>query len=306
VRERLMLTFPGVLRLSGGAGTVSVRGMRALVTAALALAAVAGGALPASAARVYAGDPVDGRLQLVLELSDDGTALERVSFLLHGWCNRTDSMLHAGTTTGVAQLPDRPAPGATLLLTPSPVAGGGLEARLLSSRASGPDRVDVARGTLTGRLTATRGSGTLRVRRTVAERATGRVLRSCARTLRWRAVRDPGRVFGGSTSAGAPVVLRMSRDHRRVTRTIVSWAARCRRASFYVEPHDWWLLPFGLTAAGRFDERYRYDAGRGGRVIGRFAGRVGTTTASGRFTSRFQSRRDRCPLAPQTWTARTG
>lgn len=280
--------------------------MRTLVTSVLAFAALVAGAVPASAARVYAGDPVSDRLQLVLEVSDDGSALERVSLFLHGWCNRTDYMVHAGTTTGVAQLPDRPAPGATLLLAPSAIAGGTLDATLLAVRASGSDLVDVARGRLTGRLTATRGEGTLRVQRTVAERATGKVLRSCTRTLRWRAVRDPGRVFGGSTSAGAPVVLRVTRDHRRVTRTIVSWAARCRRASFYVEPHDWWLLPFGLTAAGRFDERYRYDAGRGGRVVGRLAGRVGATTASGRFTSRFVSRRDRCALRPQTWTARTG
>jgi hypothetical protein len=280
--------------------------MRALVTAALALAALAAGAGPASAARVYAGDPVSDRLQLVLDVSDDGTALERVSFLLHGRCNRTDHMVHAGTTASVALLPDRPVAGATLLLGPSPVAGGVVDATLVAARASGTDLLDVARGRLTGRLTATRGEGTLSVRRIVEDRATGRLLRSCSRTLRWRAVRDPGRVFGGHTSAGAPVVLRVTRDHERVTRAIISWSATCRRASFYVEPHDWWLLPFGLTAGGRFDERYRYDAGRGGRIVGRFAGRVRATTASGRFTSRFESRRDRCALRPQTWTARTG
>jgi hypothetical protein len=41
-------------------------------------------------------------------------------------------------------------------------------------------------------------------------------------------------------------------------------------------------------------------------VIGRFAGRVRETTASGSFRTRVRGPRDRCDLAPQTWTAATG
>jgi hypothetical protein len=101
-------------------------------------------------------------------------------------------------------------------------------------------------------------------------------------------------------------VLRVTRDHRRVTQSLISWAAPCRRLALYREPTDEWLLPFSLSRGGRFAQSYRYDAGERGEVIGRFAGRVGETTASGSFRSRFQSRRERCNLAPQTWTAATG
>ena len=91
-----------------------------------------------------------------------------------------------------------------------------------------------------------------------------------------------------------------------MTQALISWAAPCRRLALYREPTDEWLLPFRLSAAGGFAQSYRYDAGNRGQVIGRFAGRVRETTASGSFRSRFQSGRERCAIAPQTWTAATG
>ena len=273
--------------------------------AAVAVSAWLGLAVPASASRIYAGQPVSQRLQLVLQVSDDGSQLQRLSFLLDLACTRTDRMLEMGVTTAVAELPAEPTVGSHLIAGGA-IVGGRLSASLLTGRARGTDVMDVARGELNGSITATEGRGTLIARRTVVERSTGRVLRSCTRTMAWRVVRGPGTVFGRSTSSGAPVVLRVTRDRRRVTQSLISWAAPCRRLTFYIEPHDKWLLPFSLSARGRFAKRYRYPAGNGGEVIGRFAGRVGATTASGTFRSRFQSRSDRCQLPAQTWTATTG
>jgi hypothetical protein len=273
--------------------------------AILTLAAWGALAAPASASRIYAGEPVSQRLQVVLDVSDDGTALQGLTFFLDLPCTRTARLLDMGTARPVAALPAQPTPGSHLLAGGA-VTGGRVSATLLTSRARGDALMDVARGELTGTMTASEARGTLVARRTVVERSTGRVLGSCSKTLRWRAVRGPGTVFGGRTSAGAPVVLRVTRDHRRVTRSLISWAAPCRRASYYIEPHDKWLLPFAVSRGGRFDERYRYDAGAGGAIIGRFAGRVRENRASGVFESRFQSRRDRCGLRPQTWTATSG
>jgi hypothetical protein len=162
------------------------------------------------------------------------------------------------------------------------------------------------RGDLSGSVSASAARGTLVARRTVVEVATGRVLRSCTRAIPWRTIRGAGNVFGGATSAGAPVVLRVTPDHRRVTQALISWAAPCRRAALYREPTDEWLLPFRLSGDGGFVQSYRYDAGDRAEVIGRFAGRVRETTAAGTFRTRVRGPRDRCDIAPQTWTAATG
>jgi hypothetical protein len=282
-----------------------MNGRTAAAVAFIAAAVSLGLAAPASASRVYGGQPVSKRLQVVLDVSDDGARLESVSFLLDLPCSRSDRTLEIGTTTAVAELPALPAAGSRLLAGGT-IASGRLSATLMTGRARGTRLMEVIRGELSGSVSAVVGRGTLVARRTVVERATGRVLRSCTRTMPWLAVRGPGTVFAGTTSSGAPVVLRLTRDHRTVTQSLISWAARCRRLTFYIEPHDKWLRPFRLSAGGGFTKSYRYDAGDGGDVIGRFAGRIGENTASGTFRSRFQGRRERCDLAPQTWRATTG
>jgi hypothetical protein len=275
------------------------------VLAVIGVAAWLGLAAPAGASRVYGGQPVSERLQLVLDVSDDGTRLQSLSFFLDLPCSRSDRTLEMGTTTAVPALPSRPAAGSRLLAGGA-IVGDQLAATLLTGHARGTRLLDVVRGELTGTVNAAVGRGTLVARRTVVEPATGRVLRSCTRTMEWLAVRGPGTVFAGTTSSGAPVVLRVTRDHRTVTQSLISWAAPCRRLTFYIEPHDKWLRPFRLSAGGRFAKSYRYDAGGGADVIGRFAGRVGATAASGTFRSRLQGRRERCDLPPQTWSATTG
>jgi hypothetical protein len=280
-------------------------GKQAVVAVAVAVGVLAAAAVPASAARVYAGQPVSERLQLVLDVSDDGTRLDRVTFFLDMSCRRTDPAVDMGRTTTVAALPAQPAVG-THLLAGGAIAGGRLTATMLTARTRGRAQLDVVRGELSGTVSEAAARGTLVARRTVVERATGRVVRSCTRSIPWRTVRGAGTVFGGATSAGAPVVLRVTRDHRRVTQSLISWAAPCRRLALYREPSDEWLLPFSLPPGGRFAKSYRYDAGGGGQVIGRFAGRVRETTAAGTFRSRFVDGRERCVLEPQTWTAATG
>jgi hypothetical protein len=278
---------------------------RVVIAAIAALGVTPCIADPASAARVYAGQQLSERLQLVLDVSDDGTRLEGMSFFLDMTCRRSDPTVDMGRTTSVAALPAQ-APAGSHLLAGGAIAAGRVTATLLTARARGSTLMDVVRGDLAGSVSASAARGTLVARRTVVELATGRVLRSCTRAIPWRTIRGAGTVFGGATSAGAPVVLRVTPDHRQVTQALISWAAPCRRVALYREPTDEWLLPFRLSRNGGFTQSYRYDAGDRGQVIGRFAGRVRQTTASGSFRSRVESPRDRCNLAPQTWTAATG
>jgi hypothetical protein len=229
-----------------------------------------------------------------------------VAFLLDLQCGRGYSRVETGTATAVAAEPAAPTPGVQYLVG-ARIAGGRLEGTLVSVRALSRNRLDILRGTLRGTVTDSRAQGTLALGSRVIARGSGRTVQTCERTLRWRTVRDPGRVFGGNTSRGGPVVLRLSPDRRRVVRTWISWAAPCRGAStFYIEPHDRWLLPFRLGAGRSFRHRYRYDAGEGSSVVGRFGGSVRATVASGAFRSRLQGPRERCDTGALTWSAMTG
>jgi hypothetical protein len=277
---------------------------RRLLITALAAAACGVSAAPAAASRMYGGQKTSERLQMVFAVSDDGATLESAAVLAELNC-RGYNRIDTATTTSVAALPAEPRPG-VLYLAGQAIAGGRLDATLLIAREYAPGRTDVVSGALTGTLTANGGRGTLALTSRVVEDATGRLVRTCSRTLPWRVLRRPGRLFAGNTSQGAPIVLLLSADRRRVVRSLIGWTARCRRASYYAEPHDDFLLPFRLTASGTFVQRYRYDAGGGADVIGRFGGRFRERTASGVFRSRVRGGGERCDTGRRTWTARTG
>jgi hypothetical protein len=279
---------------------------RAVATAAVvAGAGSAAFASPAHADRIYGGQKASERLQMVFAVADDGATLNSVSLVSELNCRNSYNRADTGTTTSVAALPAAPELG-VLYLTGAAITDGRIDATLLLARERGEGRTDTARGRLTGDLTASRGSGRLALTSQTVEDSTGRVLRTCSRTLPWRVARNPGRLFAGSTSQGAPLVLRLSADRRRITSSLIGWVAPCRLASYYLEPHDDWLLPFRLTAGGSFTQSYRYDAGRNADVIGRFAGRFRGDNASGTFRSRVVGGGERCQTGARTWTVATG
>src|SRR5215216_6002352 len=108
-----------------------MNGRTAAAVAFIAAAASLGLAAPASASRVYGGQPVSKRLQVVLDVSDDGARLQSVSFLLDLPCSRSDRTLEMGTTTAVAELPAQPAAGSRLLAGGT-IASGRLNATLMT------------------------------------------------------------------------------------------------------------------------------------------------------------------------------
>ena len=277
-------------------------------TLALALAAafVASAALasPASADRIYGGQKVSERLQVVLSVTDDGSALTSIALVSEMNC-RTYFRTDTGTTTSVATLPAEPEEG-VLYLADTAIAGGRVNASLLIVRDRGTSRSDIGRARLSGELTAGGGSGTFTITSQIVEKASGRTVRTCTRSMPWRVARDPGRLFAGNTSQGAPVVLRLSADRRRVTTSLIGWVAPCRLSGYYFEPHDDWLLPFAVAGDGAFTERYRYDAGERRDVIARFAGRFAGDRASGTLRSRVVGGGERCTIGRRTWTAATG
>ena len=76
-----------------------------------------------------------------------------------------------------------------------------------------------------GKLTRTRASGTLSaIGQGHGQCESGTEVTSCQTgTLRWVATRAPGIVYGGTTSQGEPLVVRLNAQRKRVTDVITAW-----------------------------------------------------------------------------------
>jgi hypothetical protein len=140
--------------------------------------------------------------------------------------------------------------------------------------------VDVA-----GRLTATKASGTLSAMVKLTDAATGNSAGACSTgTLRWKASRAPGSIFGGSTSQEYPLVLRVDAARKHVSDLITSWDTHtCTPAGSYSVPEH--LGNFALKSTGAFaaawsDASPMNGGGKEG-VSYQLAGRVKRTAAKG-------------------------
>jgi hypothetical protein len=114
--------------------------------------------------------------------------------------------------------------------------------------------------TLTGRLSRTRASGTLSAVVKITDLATGAVAGSCQTgTVSFAAVHAPGRVYGGSTSQQAPVVLHVTPKQRRLHDLLTDWDTQsCTDGSFHSYPDG--FVNFPLSRTGAFGNPFTYTA----------------------------------------------
>jgi hypothetical protein len=136
-----------------------------------------------------------------------------------------------------------------------------------------------------GKLTATRASGTLSAIVKLTDAATGNSAGACSTgTLRWKASRAPGTIFGGSTSQEYPLVLRVDAAKKHVSDLMTSWNTHtCTPAAFYSVPEH--LGNFALKSTGRFAAAWSnaspMEGGGKEGVSYQLAGRVTPTAAKG-------------------------
>ena len=67
-----------------------------------------------------------------------------------------------------------------------------------------------------------RASGTVKVKVAVIDKATGVAVTNCRVTQNWNASHAPGTVYGGTTSQGAPIVLRLLGTRKRISDVYLS------------------------------------------------------------------------------------
>ena len=167
-----------------------------------------------------------------------------------------------------------------------------------------------------GKLKGTRASGTLRAVVKIIDKATGNDVTSCQTdTLRWAATRAPGVVYGGITSQGEPVVVRLNARRKRVSDFITTWRASCTPSQGYFRVPDR-FGNFLVKSTGRFGNpmsndvamdaggKLHFDYALAGRVTkkavkGTLQVKVSETDANGAAT-------DSCDTGGLTWKAASG
>lgn len=162
---------------------------------------------------------------------------------------------------------------------------GRLRVEGLGSADYGPD-TGALTDELNARLSGSRLRGTLRIRATVINRATGTRTTTCTSGFVRLAARvAPGRIFAGLTSHRHPVVVRLSADRRTVSDFFITWGANCQPTSGgFLLGHR--LVNFPIAAGGRFGDDFETDpqtTPAGNRQAFRFSlrGRVGRKRATG-------------------------
>jgi len=248
---------------------------------AIAAAAVASSAPAAASAAVFGGSTATGAA-IVINADKKARAVRSA---VVSWSARCDDGSRFPVAMPVKAVAPEPGfePDAEEFATSRNGKGRFAGTQLAAFRMD--DRVAAFRARYAGTLTAKRAHGTLAATVTVVESASGDVVVTCRTgTVRWSATRAPGRVFGGSTSQGYPVVARLDAKRRIVGDLLFGWSSEtCKPDDVSLSVDDRFSkLPLSDGHFGRaFDLFYSPDGGGEGKVGYDIAGRIAGKRTSG-------------------------
>jgi hypothetical protein len=289
---------PSLLRLTAAAGATAA--VLALPVTASAADAVYGGATSAE-------DPI------VVKADSAATVLRSIVISWRAPCSDG-----AGYPGGGVLTPVKPtagfAPGSDELLI-SRNAKGRFKGTRLGAADLGP-AVSATVVEIEGKLSAARASGTLSATVKISDKTTGAAIMSCdTGRLRWVATRAPGIVYGGATSQGEPLVVRLNASRKRVNDVRLTWRAPCSPSGGFFRIADHWGN-FPVKGTGSFGtpftQEFAMDAGGKRRFDAAIAGRVGRTSAKGTVQVKIAETdvngvaADSCDTGAVTWKAATG
>jgi hypothetical protein len=282
-----------------------------LTAAAGATAAVLAAASPALAADAVFGGVAKNGAPIVVTADPDTQELRSLVLTWDAPCGDGRNFPGAGRLTPVEPVAGF-SPGPRELLMSRNAKGRFAGVQLGSSDLG--TAVAAIQVQLTGKLKAGRASGTLSAIAKVADKATGNAVTSCdTGKLSWVATRAPGIFYGGATSQGEPIVLRLNAQRKRVNDVLTAWNAPCGDAGFFRAPDH--FVNFAVKSTGRFGNPFsddttiesgakrHYDYDVGGRVSktsakGTLKVKVTETDPAGVATN--------CDTGGITWKATTG
>ena len=195
---------------------------------------------------VYGGSSRD-KDAIVLKTDAQSTTLRSIVIGWRATCDDGSWIPGGGTLTPAVPEPGFEPDPSELLVSQN--GKGRFKGTQLSTRDFG----DVAAGIsveIQGKLKPDRATGTVKVKVAIIDKATGVAVTNCRVTQNWSASHAPGTVYGGTTSQGAPVVLRLVGSRKRVSDIFLSWSGPCTPSgSYWSREH---LGNFNVKANGSF------------------------------------------------------
>jgi hypothetical protein len=293
----------------------SVAAMRlslpSLTAAAGATAAVLAAAAPTWAADAVFGGITKSGAPIVVKADADAQELRSIVLSWDAPCTSDRTFPGGGELTPAVPVAGF-APGFRELLV-SRNAKGRFAGTQVFSRDLG-DFIAAVQVTVSGKLKAKRAAGTLSAIAKVSEKATGNASDSCQTgNVSWVATRSPGIVYGGATSQGEPIVLRLNTARERVNDVITTWNAPCGEAGYFRSPDH--FVNFPVKRTGRFGNPFTDDVtnASGSKVHYDYdvAGRVNKAAAKGTLQVKITETdpagaATSCDSGGVTWKAATG
>ncbi|MDA0160233.1 hypothetical protein OM076_08160 [Solirubrobacter ginsenosidimutans] len=282
-----------------------------LAAAVGSTAAALAAATPAQGADAVFGGTATGGAPIVIRTDAKTQVLKSIAISWDASC-ANGRYFGAGDELTPVEPVDGFSPGPAELLA-SRNAKGHFAGSQLAARDLG-DAVAAIAVQLSGKFNAKRSTGTLSATVKIMDKATSTEITSCdSRKLSWVAARAPGTVYGGVTSQGEPMVLRLDSARRSVSDVITTWDASCGDAGFLRSPDH--FVRFPIKSTGRFGNAFTaddaMDAGAKRHVDYDIKGRVSTTAAKGTLQVKVTDTdatgvATTCDSAGVTWKAATG
>ena len=284
--------------------------LTAAVGAAAAVLALSPSAFAANA--IYGGRASSGEA-IVIRADAKAQKLRSIIISWRAVCGDQSGFPNADTLTPVTAAPGfTPAPTELLVTRNAKGVFKGTQRGIMRN-----DHAEAAvEVTVDGKLKKTSARGTLAATVKVSDRETGADVTACdTGRVRWVAARAPGVVYGGTTSQGEPLVIRLNAKRKRVNDLLTTWYADCpAQGGFYRVPDS--LGGFPVRSAGRFGAPWTVDVpmddGNSMHVDYNLAGRIARASAKGTLQVKL-TRTDAagaatadCDSGGLSWKATTG
>jgi hypothetical protein len=282
-----------------------------LTAAASTTAAVLAASPPARAADAVYGGTTRDNDPIVVKVAKNG----KLSALGVSWvagCAGGTGFADSGQLTPATAAPGFQPTDHELLMERN--AKGRFAGTRLSTRDMGAVSAGIVT-TIDGKLTKKAAHGTLSAKVTIVDTASGNTVDTCTLGKRsWKAARAPGVIYGGSTSQGEPLVLRLNAARRKVDDLIFAWEASCTPDGAFRFNEDFYNWKVKSTGAfgGPVTADVAIDGGGQRHFDYSLGGRVGSSKAKGTIHAKFNdvdaagTQGRMCDTGNVTWSAQTG
>jgi len=264
---------------------------------------------PAHAATAVFGGTTKSHEPIVLKADKSAQRLRSIVIGLDAACDNGKHYVISGSYKVARSAPGLPRGGGLVM---SRNAHGRFAGKIVGSdqAADGTGQVVVK---LAGRLTRGAARGTIAAKATVTDQA-GQTVTTCTAQTPWAASRRPGVIYGGSSTQGEPVVVRLDDSRRRVSDFLFSWDASCQPDGALRIPDG--LTGFAVSTVGAFGDTFNdqinMDDGGHAQLGYVLHGKITRSAASGTVSAQLTqsdaagTQQGQCSTGDVSWSVASG